>query len=257
MDLVDSHCHLPLIDGGEAGMDGIVERARAAGVGHMLCVCVDLESFTAVRAAAARYDDVSASVGVHPNTDESAREPTIDDLLALADDAAIVAIGETGLDYFRSSGDLEWQRRRFRTHIRAAREANKPLIIHCREAAPDLLRIMREEGADRIGGVMHCFVEDWSVAEAALELGFYISLSGIVTFKSASALQAVAAQVPDERLLIETDSPWLAPVPRRGKQNEPAYVRHTAEFIATLRGQDAAELAAMTTANFYRLFALA
>lgn len=254
MELVDSHCHLPLIDAGEDGLDGVVRRAREAGVSHMLCVNVDLESFAGVQEAAARFDNVSASVGVHPNTEEGAQEPDVDGLARRADDDAIVAIGETGLDYFRSEGDLDWQRDRLRTHIRAAREVDKPLIIHCREAAADLLPILREERAADVGGVMHCFVEDWEVATAAMDLGFYISLSGIVTFRTAEALREVARQVPEDRLLVETDSPWLAPVPKRGKQNEPAYVRHTAEFIAALREVDASDLAARTTANFFRLF---
>ena len=257
MQLVDSHCHLPLIDGGEDGTDGVVARAGEAGVEHMLCVSVDMESFAGVAATAATYSNVSASVGVHPNTDSSAREPEVVELVQHAAEPGIVAIGETGLDYFRSEGDLEWQRTRFRNHIAAAREAQRPLIIHCREAAPDLLRIMREERASEAGGVMHCFVEDWDVAQAAMDLNFDISLSGIVTFKSATALQDVARRVPAERLLVETDSPWLAPVPKRGKQNEPAYVRHTAEFVAQLRNEDPVSLARITTANFYRRFPLA
>ncbi len=257
MELVDSHCHLPLIDGGEAGMAGVIERARTAGVRHMLCVSVDLETWDGVAAAADRFSGVSASVGVHPNTDASAAEPAVDDLLARAARPGVVAIGETGLDYFRSEGDLDWQRARFRTHIRAARECGKPLIIHCREAADDLIAIMREEGAAEVGGVMHCFVESWEVAQAALDLGFYISLSGIVTFRNADALRDVAMRVPAERLLVETDSPWLAPVPVRGKQNEPAYVQHTASCVAALREVDAEDFARQTTANFFRLFTAA
>jgi TatD DNase family protein len=257
MSLVDSHCHLPLIDGGSDGMTGVLARAAAVDIEHMLCVAVDLETFAGVIETARGYDNVSASVGVHPNTEESAEEPRVEQLLRLADDDQIVAIGETGLDYFRSEGDLDWQRQRLRTHISAARESGKPLIIHCREAADDLLKILREERASEVGGVMHCFVEDWDVASAALDLGFYISLSGIVTFKNALALKEVAGKVPLERLLVETDSPWLAPVPVRGKQNEPAYVRHTAEYLAMLRGEDFEELAAATTDNFYRLFSLA
>ena len=257
MQLVDSHCHLPLIDSGDDGMDGVVARAAAANVEHMLCVAVDLETFSAVAAAASRYPNVSASVGVHPNTADDAIEPTVEDLLQRGDDDSIVAIGETGLDYFRSAGDLSWQRRRFRTHIAAAREIGKPLIIHCRDAAPDLLQILTHERAGDVGGVMHCFVEDWEVAQAALDLGFYISLSGIVTFKNATALKDVARQVPADRLLVETDAPWLAPVPVRGKQNEPAYVRHTAAYVAALREVEYSILARTTTANFYRLFPLA
>lgn len=251
--LFDSHCHLPLI---EDDTDAVVERARAAGVAGMLCVCVDLESFEGVEAAAARYDDVAATVGVHPNTDGSNREPGVAELVDLARRTGIVAIGETGLDYFRSEGDLEWQRERFRTHIRAAREANRPLVIHCRDAAPDLLRIMREERASEAGGVMHCFVEDWDTAAAAMDLGFYISISGIVTFRSAETLREVARRLPLERLLVETDAPWLAPVPRRGKQNEPAFVTHTASFLAELRGETLADLARATSTNYRQLIGL-
>ena len=252
--LVDSHCHLPLLAGGAAALDDFVARAQANGVEHLLCVAVDLETFPGVTACAERYACVSASVGVHPNTDEQVAEPTVDDLLTRAAHPDVVAIGETGLDYFRSTGDLAWQRERFRVHIAAARAAGLPLIIHCREAATDVLAVLRAEGARDVGGVMHCFVEDWDTARAAMDLGFYISLSGIVTFRSAAALQDVARRLPRDRLLVETDAPWLAPMPHRGKPNEPAYVRHTAEFLARLRGEDFATLATATTANFYRLF---
>jgi TatD DNase family protein len=249
--LIDSHCHLPLIEGDG---DAVIARAHAAGVTHMLCVCVDLESLPGVMAVARRHDSVSATVGVHPNTDGTNREPSVAELVELAAAPEVVAIGETGLDYFRSEGDLEWQRARFRTHIRAAREAGKPLVIHCREAAADLVAILREEGAGDAGGVMHCFVEDWDTAQATMDLGFYISISGIVTFRNADALREVAARVPLERLLIETDAPWLAPVPRRGKQNEPAFVSHTAAFLAELRGEKLDDLARATTDNDRRLF---
>ena len=254
MQLVDSHCHLPLVSSPERSVADIVESAMEAGVSHMLCVCVQLETFAEVRQAASDFDNVYASVGVHPNTDDDAREPSVDELLKLGCDPLVVAIGETGLDYFRSEGDLEWQRERFRCHIRAARALAKPLIIHTREAAADVISILREEQAAEVGGVMHCFVDNWDTAVAAIELGFYISISGIVTFKSASALRDVAARVPIERLLIETDSPWLAPMPKRGKQNEPAYVRHTAEFLSDLRGISLAELAQATSNNFFNLF---
>ena len=257
MKLVDSHCHLPLVDGGAQGLPGILSRAREVGVAHMLCVSVDLESFDGIAALAANTTDVSASVGVHPNTGEEVKEPSVDELVQLADDTAIVAIGETGLDYFRSQGDLAWQRERFRIHIRAARETRKPLIVHCRDAGNDVLTILREENAQEVGGVMHCFVENAQTARAAMDLGFYISLSGIVTFKNAQDLQSVARELPAERLLVETDSPWLAPVPRRGKQNEPAYVRHTAEFVAALREETIDDFAAYTTRNFFELFKLA
>lgn len=254
MHLVDSHCHLPLVATPERSIAAIVADAVENGISHMLCVCVQLETFAEVRQTAVDFDNVYASLGVHPNTDETARDPTFDELLELGDDPHVVAIGETGLDYFRSEGELEWQRERFRRHIRAARELQKPLIIHTREAAADVISILREERADAVGGVMHCFVDDWATAQAAMDLGFYISISGIVTFKSAVDLREVALQVPLDRLLIETDSPWLAPVPRRGKQNEPAYVRHTAEFLAGLRGIELHELAAATSNNFFKLF---
>lgn len=238
----------------ERSIAAIVADAVDNGISHMLCVCVQLETFAEVRQTAVDFDNVYASLGVHPNTDETARDPTFDELLEMGDDPYVVAIGETGLDYFRSEGDLEWQRERFRRHIRAARELHKPLIIHTREAAADVISILREERADAVGGVMHCFVDDWATAQAAMDLGFYISISGIVTFKSAADLREVALQVPLDRLLIETDSPWLAPVPRRGKQNEPAYVRHTAEFLAGLRGIELRELAEATSDNFFKLF---
>ena len=223
----------------------------------MLCVCVELESFEEVRQAALAHDNVFASLGVHPNADDGARDPTLDELLTLGSDPLVVAIGETGLDYFRSEGDLDWQRERFRRHIRAARELKKPLIIHTREAASDVIKILREERAQDVGGVMHCFVDDLNTARDAMSLGFYISISGIVTFKSAQDLRDVAVQIPLDRLLVETDSPWLAPVPHRGKQNEPAYVTHTASYLAELRGISPATLAEATSENFFRLFTAA
>lgn len=254
--LVDSHCHLDCLDLApfEGRLEGALAAAREAGVGQMLCVCIDLENFPVVLELAEQFDTVYASVGVHPN-EQGIREPAVEDLVkraALSD--RIVAIGETGLDYFRSEGDPEWQRERFRTHIRAAREADKPLIIHSREAREDTLRIMEEEGAEAVGGVMHCFVEDWPMAARAMEMGFYISFSGIVTFKSAKALQEVARKVPAERLLVETDAPYLAPVPHRGKSNQPAWVRNVAEYLAELRGESFEQLAEQTTTNFFHLF---
>lgn len=252
--LVDSHCHLPLIEG---DLDLVLEAALAQGVTHMLCVAVDLPSFPGVIELARRYPRVFASVGVHPDSELRADEPDVAKLLALADDPHVVAIGETGLDYYRATGDLGYQHARFRTHIAAAIACGKPLIVHTRDAAADTIRLLREEGAERIGGVMHCFVEDWATAAAAIELGFYISFSGIVTFKNATALQEVAQRVPLDRLLVETDAPWLAPVPKRGKPNEPAFVRHTARFLAQLRGEDEAVIAAATTRNFFRLFGAA
>jgi TatD DNase family protein len=198
-------------------------------------------------------DDVTVSVGVHPNSRDG-HEPGVAELLELAAHPKVVAIGETGLDYFRSEGDLDWQRERFRTHIAAARRCGKPLIIHTREAREDTLNIMAEAHAAEAGGVMHCFAEDWETARRAMEMGFYISFSGIVTFRNASELQEVARRVPAERMLVETDCPYLAPVPHRGKPNQPAWTRHTAEFIAELRGEPYEAIAEATTANFRTLF---
>lgn len=249
--LVDSHCHIPLMDPPDA--DAVLATARDNGVGHLLCVSVDLDSFPELRALASAHCEISASVGLHPNH-EADQEPTIEQLVTLAQDDNVVAIGETGLDYYRSQGDLDWQRDRFRTHIRAAKQVGKPLIIHSREAPADTIRILQEEGADAVGGVMHCFVDDWQTAQSAMALGFYISFSGIVTFKNAKQVQDVARQVPLDRLLIETDSPYLAPVPYRGKPNQPAYVRHVAEFLAELREEPFQQLAQATTDNFFTLF---
>ena len=225
--------------------DNAVERA--------LCVSVTLEDFPRVRKLAETYPHIHGSVGVHPDY-EGVAAVTAEELIALAANPRIVAIGETGLDYYRLKGDLEWQRERFRTHIRAARECGKPLIIHTREAADDTLRIMREEGAEKAGGVMHCFTESMEVAKAAMDLGFYISFSGIVTFKNAKTIKEVAAAVPMEKLLVETDSPYLAPVPYRGRTNQPAYVKHVAEEIARLKGLDFDRVCKETTDNFYQLF---
>lgn len=248
--LVDSHCHLPLM---EAGLDQIFATAKELNVNHMLCVSVDLDTFPQILSLARKYPNVFASVGVHPNT-ETVHEPDVDELAKLASDPEVVAIGETGLDYYRSSGDLEWQRDRFRHHIRAAKQINKPLIIHSREAGPDLIKILREEGADTVGGVMHCFVDDWNTAQQAMDLNFYISFSGIVTFKNAQQVQDVARKVPLERMLVETDSPYLAPVPYRGKPNQPGYVHYVAKFIAELRGEDFESLSRQITDNFFNLF---
>ena len=250
--LVDSHCHINF-EALQTNLSDILEHARVNGVSHMLCVAVNLTDYPQVKQLAHTYDHIFASVGVHPNEHPSV-EPSIDELLRLADDSQVVAIGETGLDYFRSEGELEWQRERFRCHIRAARECGKPLIVHMRDASDDTLRIMQEESANDVGGVMHCFTATGEDAKAALALGFYISFSGIITFKNAGPLREVAAQVPINRLLIETDSPYLAPVPYRGKTNQPAYVRHVAEQLAELREIPFAELAEQTTQNFFSLF---
>lgn len=229
-------------------------------VSHALCVSVDLPHFPSVLELAERHPNIYASVGVHPDYEDTP-EPSVDDLIRLSDRPKIVAIGETGLDYYRLEGDLEWQRERFRTHIRASRATGKPLIIHTRAASEDTIRIMREEGAGTnaggAAGVMHCFTESLDVAKAAMEMGFYISFSGIVTFKSAKDLQAVAREVPLELMLIETDSPYLAPVPHRGKVNEPALVKHVAEYLATLKGMSVEQIARQTTDNFFNLFKIA
>jgi TatD DNase family protein len=249
---VDSHCHLdfPELRG---RLPEILENMRIHRVSHALCICVELEKFPDVLAVARSAEHLYATVGVHPDY-EDIREPSVDELVTLATTDKVLAIGETGLDYYRLSGDLEWQRERFRTHIRAARRAAKPLVIHTRAAAADTLRLMDEEGAGDAGGVMHCFTESWEVAKRALDLGFYISFSGIVTFKNAREVQEVARRVPLERMLIETDSPYLAPVPHRGKTNEPAWVRHVGDAIAALRGASPELIAESTTDNFLKLF---
>ena len=251
--LVDSHCHLDFPEL-HSDLDGVLERMSANGVTHALTISTTLETFPAVRAVARTHANVWCSAGVHPDERRDAREVTEDELVAMARDPRVVAIGETGLDYYRVEGDTEWQRARFRTHIRAARRSAKPLVIHTRAAAEDTLRLMREEGADEAGGVMHCFTETWEVAEAAMALGFHISFSGIVTFKNAADLREVAKRVPLERMLVETDSPYLAPVPHRGKPNQPAFVKHVAEEIARLRGVAVEAVARATTDNFFRLF---
>ena len=250
--LVDSHCHLDFPELASR-VDEIVEAMREHHVTHALCISVTLEDFPKVRAIAERFDHIFATVGVHPDYPDV---PEVDaaELVRLANHPKIVGIGETGLDYYRIKDDCDWQRERFRTHIRAAREARKPLIVHTRDASADTLEIMRQEGAREVGGVMHCFTGDWETAQAAMDLGFYISFSGIVTFKNARALQEVAKRVPLERMMVETDSPYLAPVPHRGKTNEPALVRYVAAEIARLRGVDTAEIATHTTNNFFKLF---
>lgn len=252
MPLVDSHCHIDF-DPLYPRVADVLANARDNDVSHLLCVCVNLEDFPRVLALAEQHDHIFASVGVHPN-EQDGREPDSDELVELAGHSRVVAIGETGLDYFRSQGDLDWQRDRFRRHIEAARRCRRPLIIHSRAAPDDTIRLMSEENAGEAGGVMHCFAEDWKMAEQALALGFYISFSGIVTFKNAAAIQEVARRAPLDRILVETDSPYLAPVPYRGKTNEPAYVRHTAEYVAELRGISYEEGAEATSANFFRLF---
>ena len=253
--LVDSHCHLDFPDLA-VNLDELLANMRDNDVSHALCVSVNLQDFPRVLALAEAHPNLFASVGVHPDY-ENLVEPQAAQLATLACHPRVVAIGETGLDYFRLKGDLEWQRERFRQHIRAARLCGKPLIIHTREAAADTLRIMAEEGADSVGGVMHCFTESWEVAQQAMEMNFYISFSGIVTFKKATNLKDIAKKIPLERMLVETDSPYLAPAPHRGKINQPAFVRHVAEEIAALRGITVNEVDAATTRNFFKLFKVA
>ena len=259
--LVDSHCHLDRLDLNpwDGKISGALSSAAEQGVGHFLCVSIDLEHYPDILKIARENECVSVSVGVHPNETDG-HEPSVNELVELAADPEVVAIGETGLDYFRSQkdgeDDLEWQRERFRTHINAAKQTSKPLIIHMREATEDTLRILKEEGADEVGGVMHCFVENWEIAQRALELNFDISFSGIVTFNSAKELKEVATKMPADRMLVETDSPYLAPVPYRGKPNYPAYVRNVAECIAELRGIQWEEVAGITTENFFRRFTI-
>ncbi|HVL09872.1 MAG TPA: TatD family hydrolase [Burkholderiaceae bacterium] len=253
---VDSHCHLDFPDF-SSRMPELLANMRDNQVTHALCISVTLEAFPNVLALAETHPNLYATVGVHPDT-EDVNEPSIEQLVTLADHPRVVGIGETGLDYYRLNGrsiaDMEWQRERFRVHIAAARQTQKPLVIHTRASAEDTLRLMAEEQAGEAGGVMHCFTETWDVAKRALDLGFHISFSGIVTFKSAADLQETAKKVPLDRMLIETDSPYLAPVPYRGKTNQPAWVRHVGECIATLRGLPLEQVAEQTTDNFFRLF---
>jgi TatD DNase family protein len=249
---VDSHCHIDFPEFADE-TDALVSRMREANVTHAMCISVTYPEWPRVVALAEKYDNIYATAGVHPDY-EDIEEPTVASLLERAAHPKVQAIGETGLDYFRLQGDLEWQRERFRTHIRAARECGKPLVIHTRSASEDTLKIMREEKAHEAGGVMHCFTETWDVASAAMDMGFYISFSGIVSFKNAVQLQDVAKRVPLERVLIETDSPYLAPVPFRGKRNEPSFVPHVASAIAKLRETDSAVIGHATSANFFKLF---
>ena len=249
---VDSHCHInfPQLAG---QLPSVLKAMAENRVTHALCIGVNLPELPGVLALAAEHSNIFASVGVHPDyTDQP--EPTADLLVTKSREPKVVAIGETGLDYYRLKGDLEWQRERFRTHIRAARTSGKPLVIHTRAASRDTLAIMREERASEAGGVMHCFTETWDVAEAALDMNFHVSFSGIVTFKNSTDLKNVARRVPLERMLIETDSPYLAPVPYRGKRNQPAWVKHVAEEIARLRDVPVEKIASATSTNFFRLF---
>jgi TatD DNase family protein len=252
--IIDSHCHLDRLDlePFDNSFEHLIQETLDSGVEHMLCVCIDTESYPSMLSLVESFPSISVSVGVHPN-DKERHDPEPEELVAMADHPKNLAIGETGLDYFRSEGDLEWQRERFRRHIRAAHLCNKPLIIHTRAAREDTIMVMQEEGAAEAGGVMHCFTEDWDMASKALDMGFYISFSGIITFNSAKDLREVVKKVPLDRLLIETDAPYLAPVPKRGKPNYPSYVRYVAECVADVRGVSVDEIETITRDNFRRL----
>jgi TatD DNase family protein len=264
--LVDSHCHLNFPDLAVRTPEILANMAEA-GVGHAMCISVTLEKFPEVLALAEQHANLFATVGVHPDYEAGKGdpdnpdadeiplvEPDVETLVRLGQHPKILAVGETGLDYYRLTGDLEWQRERFRTHIRAAKILKKPLVIHTRSSAEDTLRLLKEEGAEEVGGIFHCFTESWEVAQQGLDLGFHLSFSGIVTFKNAIALKEVATKAPLDRILVETDSPYLAPTPYRGKTNEPAYVKYVAAEIAQLRDITPEAVADATTANFFRLF---
>ena len=249
---VDSHCHLDFPDLA-ANLPEILKRMKTNRVSQALCVSVNMPDWPNLLALVEQHPELWASVGVHPDYEDTT-EPSVEDLVSKSSHPRVIAIGETGLDYFRLTGDLEWQRERFRTHIRAAKAAGLPLIIHTRSSAEDTLRIMREEKADEAGGVMHCFTESWEVACQAMDLGFYISFSGIVTFKSAKELQEVARQMPLDRILIETDAPYLSPVPYRGQLNDPSKVIHVAQMIADLRNVPLSVIEEASSNNFFYLF---
>ena len=253
LEFADSHCHLNY-EGLREQTDEVLARMRAAGVRRALNVCTTLQEADQVLGIAKAHDFLVCSVGVHPDYEDEI-EPSVAELVRRGQDPKVVAVGETGLDYFRLKGDLDWQRERFRVHIRAARELGKPLIIHTREAPADTIRILKEEKADEVGGVMHCFTESIDVARQAVDLNFLVSLSGIVTFKNAAQVHQVAQELPLDHLMIETDAPFLAPVPFRGKTNEPAFVVHVAQKIADLKGTSIEEVARVTTANFDRFTA--
>lgn len=256
--LVDSHCHLDFPDFAHE-LDDVVARARAAGVGTMVTICTRLSAFDKVLAIAERYDDVWCSVGVHPHEAAAEQDVTVDRIVELARHPKVVGIGEAGLDYFYDNSPRERQQEVFRLHIRAARATGLPIIVHSRDADADTVALLaeRHDGAGPLSGVIHCFSSTRVLARGALDLGFYISLSGIVTFKNAEELRAIAGEVPGERLLVETDAPYLAPVPKRGRRNEPAFVALTAARVAELRGATIAVLAGQTTENFFRLFSKA
>lgn len=256
--LVDSHCHLDCIDLSEFDndFDKLIQHTHNAGIEHMLCVSIDLKTYPTMLEKVRDYSTISVSAGMHPMADENDAF-SVEQLIELASDQKVVAIGETGLDYYYHKGDPQWQRERFRAHVQVANQLNKPLIIHTRDASQDTLDILREENAVRCGGVIHCFTESQAFADQVMEMGFMISLSGIVTFRNADELRQVAKNIPDDRLLIETDSPYLAPVPHRGKQNQPAYVQYVAEALAVLRNTSVEHIAKISRTNFYHLFDLA
>jgi TatD DNase family protein len=253
---IDSHCHLDRLDltDFDNDLNKVIDAASAAQVSDILCVSVTLNEFPAMVEKTQSYDNVMLSCGTHPLNQEDSIEE--EHLFELAQHPRVIAIGETGLDYFYAPETKELQRDSFRKHIRVAKKLNKPIIIHTRDAQQDTLDIMREENAQQVGGILHCFTESWEMAEQAIALGFYISFSGIVTFKNASELREVAKQVPNDKFLIETDAPYLAPVPHRGKQNQPAYVVEVAKHLASIRGQSLEEIAALSTQNFKKLFSL-
>jgi TatD DNase family protein len=251
--LVDSHCHLDLIEDEGVALSDVMQQAQAQGITHLLTVSTRLSGVPRLLRYTEQYAQVTTSVGLHPNEHEDV-EPSVETLVSMAAPEKVVAIGETGLDYFRSEGDLAWQRDRFRVHIEAAKQLQKPLIIHSRQAKEDTLAVLKDTKASEVGGVMHCFSEDWATAQAAMELGFYISFSGVVTFKNAQDLRSVAKRVPLDRLLVETDAPYLAPMPHRGQRNQPAFVAHTAQLLADVRETSLADIARATTDNFQRLF---
>ena len=253
--LIDSHCHLDRLDltKYDGQLDGAINAARDNGVEHILNIGINLQDFPRVLEIAEIYDDVSCTVGLQPS-EHANHEPSIDELVELSQHPKVIGIGEVGLEYFHCSGDLTWQHERFRRHIQAAKQVNKPLVVHSREASDDMYRILCEEKAAEVGGVLHCFTDSYEYAQKFLGLGFYIGITGIVTFKKAMQVQKTAQKIPLERLLIETDAPYLAPVPYRGKPNEPAYVKYVAERIAELRDISYEEVARQTTANFWDLF---
>lgn len=252
---VDSHCHLDCIDLSDFdnSFEKLIQSADAADVEHMLCVSINLKEYPSMLDKVKDYPNISVSAGLHPMADED-DEFSVENLLALAAHEKVVAIGETGLDYYYHKGDPQWQQQRFRAHIQVANKVNKPIIVHTRDAGKDTLEILQQENAEQCGGVIHCFTENQAFADRALELGFMISISGIVTFGNAGALRAIAKTIPDDRLLIETDSPYLAPMPHRGKQNQPAYVQHVAHKLAEIRNTSVESIAELSRNNFYRLF---